>query len=1129
MLSRIQILALLLLIPCLLTAQVKDDTITTKNENRTELVITKPGYPKYKKVIRLKDNILDGLQEITSENGYRVESNYKNGFKDGDEFNYDYKGNLSGKRTYKYKKSENRSVLEGQEMRYEYKILVSDVTFKDSIRDGKAISYDYKGSLSQIVEFDRGLVVKEESYYDNGKLRSVSIFRIITENNQKKSVKHGRFVRYKADGSLYVTGKYKDDLQEGLWTEYHSNSPYKRTEIFYSKGNVNGKSYSYYDNGSPEKFATYYSSIKVGDTILKSVFDGSYRTFFKNGKPQEIKNYTMGKLNGSRQLYHQNGVLKEECKYKDNLIDGVYISYDDTGRKTSEKTYAIVQDEKKGLKSIKQGRELIWEKGILISDSYYENDKFHGLRLEYYGNGQLKDSVRMESGQKTGKGVSYFENGQVKSRNFYALKLLKNNKSPLGYQEGWQYEYDGKGNPLVFDYYDPLYTSKVSYKWTNGHREVYSIPKTLSVNYFPEGTLKSFFVEELPFSSIGIVYYRSGAIRKIMYQDAQTGQNAVALFTDDGKLLTMHDGAYPETKLPLKASIPLSYLNATDPAWWQSPLFTDFPKNGVYELRYTNQKVFLRMEFKDNLPEGEFLLLEPVKGDTLVHKHFSKGIIVGKEVINFAGIRPLKISEYYDTGQLKEKARYLSHGIQYEYNSYSEDGEHIVHRDYHDNGKPKSLTNFKDGSSESYNKDGIKISETLNIPGRPECKVSREWYNNGILKKEAYSYNNKLDSIYKTYHANGNLQRLRYYKEDNPSGDYKEYDEKGNLKREGQYVNEKMEGKWTAYSDGNAEVTLYEKGFPVVAPPTTKCGCVDTSTKKEIGYAPSLDNLLDWVSFKRRLPAFLKPVDSLHYDSIFYKDFQHSSGGRSAFTAMSLIAFDEFAFTIHSADKAYAKIILNPCRVKGYISPIPITVTFDYDMPEQTHGSITPKRISIELLNSPLHSGDKDYENYTALLDVSDISYDYDEDFTVYPAKNPNACLTAGAVKDFLTVNATSAKPFLIAKQRFPDDITFPGAEPRERFIGLEIDEGAVSFRYQNEIINGVISRIYAGSGCVTGKIHIPCKKTPDGNYNIKGNGTTVTMNVKILEELWEQNKFQQVSTQYLEKNEVLEIFFYTE
>src|SRR5688572_9820757 len=105
MLSRIQILALLLLIPCLLTAQVKEDTITTKNGNRTELVITKPGYPKYKKVVRLKDNILVGIQDITHEHGYRVESNYKNGFNDGDEFNYDYKGDLSGKRTYKYKKS----------------------------------------------------------------------------------------------------------------------------------------------------------------------------------------------------------------------------------------------------------------------------------------------------------------------------------------------------------------------------------------------------------------------------------------------------------------------------------------------------------------------------------------------------------------------------------------------------------------------------------------------------------------------------------------------------------------------------------------------------------------------------------------------------------------------------------------------------------------------------------------------------------------------------------------------------------------------------------------------------------------------------------------------------------------
>ena len=67
--------------------------------------------------------------------------------------------------------------------------------------------------------------------------------------------------------------------------------------------------------------------------------DGSWLSYWANGKLQSKTNHKNGKLEGSWVSYHLNGQLRDKGQYKNGLKDGSWFSYFGNGQLSSRRNY----------------------------------------------------------------------------------------------------------------------------------------------------------------------------------------------------------------------------------------------------------------------------------------------------------------------------------------------------------------------------------------------------------------------------------------------------------------------------------------------------------------------------------------------------------------------------------------------------------------------------------------------------------------------------------------------------------------------------------------------------------------------------------------------------------------------
>jgi len=1125
------LLAFFLIITYSAFSQVKQDTvIVVQDDSRVKLIITPKKNTNFKKIVRLKNGLLDGMQE-TTQWGSLTQTNYTDGFKNGEEKLFDNQGNVKEIRNYKYLTSKKRSVLQGSVLQYHDKLLYSKIPYKDSIQQGTATYYS-NGAVTKKEQYKDGFIIKTKGYYKNKNKAYIRHFKIVTgSDGKRKTVKHGLFIEYKEFGSISSKGKYKHDKKEGLWRVANYKNNLLQNKTYYKDGKIYGTRNTYHDNGKPDMRSTFYEEIVKKGIKYTNIYDGKYETFYPDGTLKELKNLENGNLQGAYNQFYENGSLRETAIYKDGLIAGAIIKYDKDGRKNSEITYAVLQTQK-GPKNIRQGHEYEWKNGILIKSAAYLNDTINGLCMLYHNNGRLSDSVFYDKGLLSGIQKKYYANGTIKGSYSYDVTKMYELRRQ-SYNSGWQYSYDEQGKPETYKYFNSNQiksanennnNENILMRWQYGVLTEYKIDNSLQFLYTPRGGLASFNVGHEQFPSIGFTYYLNGNIRLIKYQDSETGQNAVASYMDDGTLINVHE-FNGQDKGAFNNAIPTALYNLANPAWVASPLFADATKNGVYELFYKNRKLFLHIEYRDNLLNGNFFVLEPIASDTLVSKRYKDGRIIHHENINFGGKRPYSTTKYYPNGKLGESARWTADGKQNGFQTYDENGKPVLNNYYSEEGKLQSVTNYKDGSYIAYNTTGVLVTERKPVINKPGWQQSKKWYDNGILKEESlYTQKENNNQITTKYYLDGT--RETYYEEHDTVALSRQYYKDGSLKLEGKFINSRREGTWTTYENGKATHQKYENGVPIMDAHAPKCGCADPGREKKIFYAPSLDNLADWVNLKRRIPAFLQPVDSLNYKSVFYKNFQSSTGGTSGFASFTLLLFKEFAFTVRVNDIDYAKISLNPCQVKQAITEMPVTVSYDFERITGTHGQMQPKRISLELLNNPLASNDTDYKNVLALTDVYNINYG--DEFDINPAKEPHTCITAGIVKGLLRVDAIAATLHVNENKYFNYPNTQAIGTPI--FTGLNITDGVASFTYNNTNITCSIKQILAGNGFVAGTINIPCNKVADKDFFIlTGTAEGITINKQLLEEYWKKNGFARTATFYNGETHNLDLYFYAE
>ena len=198
-------------------------------------------------VVSLNDNqpITGSLVEYGYNNGVQSIKNYKNGVLDGKVYYLNGDGSVSTVSEYK------NGQKNGEEINFSFSTGYSSIisSYKNGVLDGPRYEFDDKGSLISASEYSNGVKEGNEIKFSEG--------RKIQEDIYKNGRKNGKSVSYYTDGSIKSEGIYRDNLRDKEWSWYFSAAEGKNvkrlTEVYdYGKlKQIRGQ----YPDGSKERKA----------------------------------------------------------------------------------------------------------------------------------------------------------------------------------------------------------------------------------------------------------------------------------------------------------------------------------------------------------------------------------------------------------------------------------------------------------------------------------------------------------------------------------------------------------------------------------------------------------------------------------------------------------------------------------------------------------------------------------------------------------------------------------------------------------------------------------------------------------------------------------------------------------
>lgn len=188
---------------------------------------------------------------------------------------------------------------------YKRNVLKAEGNYVDSRPIGNWKYYLPNGELEIEGTYDKqGRRVGEWFwYYENSKP--------LREANYDLGKLEGEFVEYDEDGNILSKGVYQDNEQEGMWIEAHGDHV---EEGKFFEGMRNGSWKGTYKNGNKSYETTFNDDNP----------DGSYKSYWFNGKLKESGRYILGRKHGVWQYFDESGEMFLRVTYR----KGVEISYD---------------------------------------------------------------------------------------------------------------------------------------------------------------------------------------------------------------------------------------------------------------------------------------------------------------------------------------------------------------------------------------------------------------------------------------------------------------------------------------------------------------------------------------------------------------------------------------------------------------------------------------------------------------------------------------------------------------------------------------------------------------------------------------------------------------------------------
>ncbi len=373
------------------------------------------------------------------------------------------------------------------------------------------------------------------SYFKNGKTNWTGLY--------KDSLMQQKWSFYYSNDSLAGTGYFingngtsideigiPENGRDGKWTQYYSNGNI-RSENYWKKNHLFGKSYKYYESGTIESIdnysndgkrvgvqTTYYENGKIRDTenYTDGMLDGIKKTFnkdsylesetaYKNGnlhglhkewkyyksygyKPstpktinndsdedednieyylEEATNFEDGERNGTAITYYSNGKKRKELYYVNDNLDGIQKEWSEDG--ILEETTTYKNDKKEGL------HQVFDESGILVETENYKDDELNGQYISYWTKDTIKQTVNYKNGLKIGKEYTYYESGKLATEANYIDDEKYDGLVAEYYEDGTILKKENyKNNILDGDFEQYLWTSRelvAKGKYVNGKKD----------------------------------------------------------------------------------------------------------------------------------------------------------------------------------------------------------------------------------------------------------------------------------------------------------------------------------------------------------------------------------------------------------------------------------------------------------------------------------------------------------------------------------------------------------------------------------------------------------------------------------------------------------------------------------
>lgn len=285
------------------------------------------------------------------------------------------------------------------------------------------------------------------AYYDApGKLHMIS--------NKCFSKNNGEAVLYDSLTQKVVkTGKYKCDIEVGLWEVFDPNTSLPVfAETYNDNGELDGPFVEYFASGKKKEEGQYSNGLKQGvfrgydsatgtleeiNTYLNDTLDGKVQSYYPSGKLYMDGYYKMGVPYGFWTGYHQdgttrysavhekltgiaavkyyatNGVLTSTGKMVNENKDGEWTFYDREGRGELQK----VEEFKNGMQ---HGAATHYYPGKKIkAKGEHKGDLPHGKWKRYYPSGKLWLSMEYDHSRFVGELKSYYENGKLRRKEEY--------------------------------------------------------------------------------------------------------------------------------------------------------------------------------------------------------------------------------------------------------------------------------------------------------------------------------------------------------------------------------------------------------------------------------------------------------------------------------------------------------------------------------------------------------------------------------------------------------------------------------------------------------------------------------------------------------------------------------------